>query len=176
MVLGSRPKLKKISNNVAEAPCFVIGETNIEIVQKTKYLGTMVDQHLVLEEHTKFLLGKISRVLRFLQYAKKFLPMQTLNLIYKGIVEPHFRYCCSVWGCCGESREETLQKLQNRTAIIVTNSSYNLPASTLLGNLKWPSINEIINGETVTMDYKSLNGLAPNFLSELVTKVFFGKE
>ena len=33
MVLGSRPNLKKISNNVSEDPCFVIGETNIEIVQ-----------------------------------------------------------------------------------------------------------------------------------------------
>ena len=55
MVLGSRPNLKKISNNVSEDPCFVIGETNIEIVQKTKYLGIMIDQHLVWEEHTKVL-------------------------------------------------------------------------------------------------------------------------
>lgn len=34
LVVGSRPILKEISNNVSEAPCFIIGETNIEIVQK----------------------------------------------------------------------------------------------------------------------------------------------
>ena len=36
-------------------------------------------------------------------------------------------------------------------------------------NLKLPSINEIINGETVTMGYESLNSLAPNYLSDLYT-------
>ena len=90
MIIGSRPNLKKISNNASEAPCFVTGDTNIETVQNIKYLGVMLDQHLAWEEHVQFLQTNISPNLDFLKHAKKFLPMETLSLIYKGIVELHF--------------------------------------------------------------------------------------
>ena len=67
--------------------------------------------------------SRISRSLGFLKYAKKLLPKHTLCQMYRGIVEPHFRYCCSVLGSCGDSRLLMLQKLQNRAARIVTNSN-----------------------------------------------------
>ena len=38
MNFGSRPKLKKISSNPPETPSFVIGDTNIDAFQNTKYL------------------------------------------------------------------------------------------------------------------------------------------
>ena len=92
MIVGSRPNLKKITSNASEAPCLVIGDTNIDIVQSAKYLGVKLDQHLVWDEHITLLLTKISRSLGFLKYAKKFLPLKISNFIYKGVVEPYFRY------------------------------------------------------------------------------------
>ena len=90
--------------------------------------------------------------------------------MYRGIVEPHFRYCCSVWGCCGVTRLQTLQKLQNRAARIVTRSNFDSSAGPLIHNLKWPTISEIIKSETATTMYKSLNGLAPEYLSRIFVK------
>ena len=149
LIVGSQPDLKKISNNPPVTALFFIVDTNIDTVQNTKYLGVILDQHLIWGEYIKFLKTKISRALGFLKCAKKFLPMGTLSLIYRGIVEPHFRNCCSVWGSCRESRINTLQKLQNRAAREVTNSDYNSSASLLLDKLKWPLINEIVTTETV---------------------------
>ena len=103
MIVGSRPYLRKITSNASEAPCFAIAGTNIDIVQSAKYLGVILDQHLVWDEQITMLQTKISRSLSFLQYARKFLPLKAFNLNYKGVVEPHFRYCCSVWGNHGES-------------------------------------------------------------------------
>ena len=134
------------------------------------FLGIQLDQHLVWDEHTRLLRAKVSRAIGFLKYAKTILPQETLSQIYRGIVEPHFRYCCSVWGSCGESRRLTLQKLQNRAARIVTNSSYDAPAGALIQQLKWPNIAEIIKRETATIVYKSLNGLAPTYLSNIFSK------
>ena len=90
--------VKKICDKQIESPSFAIGDSQVEIVDKTKYLGVQLDQHLVWDEHTRFLRAKVSRALGFLKYAKKLLPQETLSQIYRGIVEPHFRYCCSVWG------------------------------------------------------------------------------
>ena len=119
MVIGSRPNLKKISDKLVPIPSFAIGNSHIDVVANAKYLGIQLGKHLLWDEHTKALRSKISRSLGFLKYAKKLLPKHTLNQMYRGIVEPHFRYWCSVWGNCGDSRLSMLQKLQNRAARIL---------------------------------------------------------
>ena len=52
----------------------------------------------------------------------------------------------------------------------MTNSSYDSSASPLLSKLEWPTIDEIIKGETTNMVYKSINNLAPKYLCSLFTK------
>ena len=136
MVIGSRPIFKKISDKLVPTPSFAIGNSHIDAVANAKYSGIQLDKHLVWDEHTKAVRSKISRSLGFLKYAKKLLPKHTLSQMYRCIVEPHFRYCCSVWGNCGDSRLSMLQKLQNRAARIVTNSSYDAPAANLIEELK----------------------------------------
>ena len=84
--------------------------------------------------------------------------------MYKGIVEPHFNYCCSVWGSCGTTRLNKLQKLQNRAARIVTDSDFDASTAPLIQDLGWPTIEQLIHRETSTMAYKCLNQLAPAYL------------
>ena len=117
------------------------------------------------DEHTKALRLKISRSLHFLKHAKKLLPKHTLSKMCRGLVEPHFCYCCSVWGNCGDSRLSMLQKLQNRAARIVTNSSYGAPAANVRKEFKWPTVHDMIKQETATIVSKSISGLAPTYLS-----------
>ena len=170
MVVGSRSNLKKISDKKTQPPTFVTDGSQIEIVEKAKYLGVQLDQHLIWDEHVRFVCGKVTRALGFLKYAKKLLPQETLSHIYRGIVEPYFRYCSSVWGSCGETKLLTLQKLQNRAARIVKNSGYGAPADAVIEKLNWPTIVEIIKRETATMANKSLNGLAPTYLSNIFSR------
>ena len=95
MVIGSRPNLKKISTNLVEPPSFSIGGSEVEMVDKIKYLGMQIDKHLAWDEHTQFVRSKVSRAIGFLKYAKKLLPKDILCKMYRGIVEPYFCYCCS---------------------------------------------------------------------------------
>ena len=70
-------------------------------------------------------------------------------------------------GCCGKTRIDNLQTLQNRAARIVTNSSFRVSAADLIKRLEWPTISDIILSETATIIYKSTNSLAPEYLSKL---------
>ena len=106
-----------------------------------------------------------------LKYCKNFVSMETLKDIYRSIVEPHLNYCCSVWGCSGITRIESLQKLQNRAARIVTCSSYDAPSEPLRKELGWLSVKEMIVKETSTMMYRSINDLAPQYLSDLFVRL-----
>ena len=63
-----------------------------------------------------------------------------------------------------------LQKLQNRAARIVTNSSYDSSASALIKTLNWPKVADMINVETTCMVYKSINDLAPDFCQKFLPK------
>ena len=99
------------------------------------------------------------------------MPLETLNQLYAGIVEPHFSHCCSVWGCCGVTEENDLQKLQNRAARIITIDSFDAPGIPLLRRLGWKTVEEFIAHELELMVFKSLHGLAPQYVSDLFTKI-----
>ena len=140
MVVGSRPNLKKIDDQAIVTPRFCIGGSQIEIVDQTKYLGVILDKYLSWDQQIRSIRTKVSRALGMLKYSKKFLPTDLLSKMYRSLVEPHFRYCCSIWGCCGETKLQSLQKLQNRAARIVTNSAYDASAIKLIQSLSWPLI------------------------------------
>ena len=106
-----------------------------------------------------------------LKYAKKTSPIRNCKNIYTSIVELHFRNCCSVWGCCGEILLDKLQKLQNHATRMVTNSSYDESSLPLIQSLKWLTIKEIIVSETATKVYKSLHGLASDYMQLMFTKL-----
>ena len=74
---------------------------------------------------------KVSRAIRVLKRAKQFLPQNILKNLYVSIVEPHFRYCSSVWGCCSTTVMGRLRQLHNRAVRIISNSALDAPAKLL---------------------------------------------
>ena len=106
-----------------------------------------------------------------LRFSKKYLPIVTVQKMYRSLVEPHFRYSCPVWGVTGVSAINKLQKLQNRAARIVTNSAYDASALPIIRKLGWPTINELIESETLKIVYKSVNDLAPKYPAEMLVRL-----
>ena len=102
-----------------------------------------------------------------LQYAKRYLPFHALKNLYTSVIDPSFRFCCSVWGVCGAAEIHQLQKLQNRASRIITGSNYDAPSKPLIESLGWKTINDMIQFESRVMVFKSLNRLTPKYLSDL---------
>ena len=98
-------------------------------------------------------------------------PTNLLKMLYLGLVEPHLRYCCSVWGACGVTSRKTLDKLQNRAIRIITNSGYNLSVGPLPRQVQLPSISDMTMQESASVVYKALNAEATIYLTEQLTRV-----
>ena len=113
----------------------------------------------------------MTRAIAIIRHTKKLIPKHTLKMLYQGLVEPHFRFCCSVWEICGITTRCTLEKLQNRTIRIITDSPYDAPAKPLLIQFKLPSIAEMIRQESSSMVYRAINGQAPPYLSRLFNSI-----
>ena len=97
MVILTKEKERCLAKTNEELS-LVIQEERIDDVLAAKYLGIQVDRNLNWKGRIKALSSKVSRAIGFLKHAKSFLPHATLKTLYTGIIEPHFRFCCSVWG------------------------------------------------------------------------------
>ena len=165
MLISTKPTLKALKSK-NESLRLKIHVDELEVVQKTEYLGVQIDNSLDWKEHIKVISSKVSKAVGFLRHAKPFLPEETLKTLYTRIIEPHFRYCCLVWGC--EINQS--QKLQNRAARIVTGSSFDAPCQPLIKVLGWKTIDQLITSETNIMVFKSLHELAPQYMCNLFTR------
>ena len=110
MLNSRKPKLKALKSK-NESLRLKIQVDELEVVQKTKCLGFQIDDSLDWKEHIKVTSVKVSKAVGFLRHAKPFLPKETLRTLYTGIIETHFRYCFSVWGCSGVTEINLLQKV-----------------------------------------------------------------
>ena len=72
MVSGSQPKIKKICDKTVDHPQFFIGDSQVENVDRTKYLGLMIDRSLNWDEHINSLRTKVSLAIGFLKYSRNF--------------------------------------------------------------------------------------------------------
>ena len=112
MILGTVPNLRRLDSNDSNSfPLFQINGDEIESTGNIKYLGVQIDPSLNWKEQINVAIGKMSRGIGMLKYAKRYLSLQTIQRMYFSIVESQFRYCCSVWGCAGDTALRKLQKL-----------------------------------------------------------------
>ena len=153
-----------------EKPALEIRGRDIEAIHHIKYLGVYIDHTMNWKKEIQLITTKASRAFGILNYSKHLFPFKTLNTLYTSIIEPHFRYCCSVWRYCGKTEVDRLQKLQNRAARIVSNSSCDAPSVPLIRCLGWETIDDLINQEIRTIIFKSVNNLAPQYLLDLFTR------
>ena len=61
-------------------------------------------------------------------------------------MEPHFRHCCTVWGCAGLTEINQLQSPQIRADRMITNSSFDAPSRPLNEGLGWKTVEELVYG------------------------------
>ena len=103
----------------------------------------------------------------YLEEKSAFVTFEVFSTIYSTLVQPYFDYCNVVWGNCDKSLETKLQKLQNCTSRILTFSPYDASIDNLFTSLAWKKLEAQWKIHTVSMVYKSLNGLTLQYLNSL---------
>ena len=97
MVISTKPKHAALKHQEDQL-CLSIRNNPLQVVLSTKHLGVYIDNTLDWKNHIQEITKKILRSLGLLKYAKRPLPLESLKDIYTSIIDPHFRYCCTVWG------------------------------------------------------------------------------
>ena len=64
------------------------------------------------------------------------------------------------------SAAERIHKLQKRAARVITDSPYRTPSAPLVEQLRWLSLPDRVKYRKALLVFKSLNGLAPDYMCE----------
>ena len=94
-------------------------------------------------------------------------PKDSLVTLYKTLVEPYLRYGNIIWGQCGNTLTEKVQKLQNKAARIISGTSFEeTNHDDLLRELNWMNVRHLISHDLAVSMFKLRNGLSPSQCTE----------
>ncbi len=124
-----------------------------------KILGITINQNLSWAEHLK----KNSKF-ALLQKIKSFIPLSTRKLFCNTHILPHMDYCSIIWG----SSPHVLILAQKRAASIILNIKDTMyPSREMFSKLKWMPISDSKKYRKAIMVFKSINNLAPRYMSDM---------
>ena len=135
MIIGSRQPLI----NLNHGPKITINGHEIERVYKKEVLGIVIDDKLSWSKQNENQCN-ISKNINLLRKAKEFVGLDTLQIMYKALVMPHFNYFSTVWQNNNQIHLHKLCKPQKKAARIIKNPDYTVRSTvkfskTLAGNL-----------------------------------------
>lgn len=110
IIFGSRRQLKNMSTDLN----VTINNAPLTVVNSTKNLGIIFDNHLKYTSHVNFMLSKAYCALKLLYASRHILGQNLKKTLCETLVLSHFNYCDVVYGFCLDSTDKNrIQKVQN---------------------------------------------------------------
>ena len=97
-----------------------------------------------------------------LRKTRKVIPGESCITLYDSMVLPLFDYCSAVWGGCGQTSREYLNRLQRRAVSIIKGRK--VEQNEVRTTLKRPSLEARRKYQISLQVFKCLNGLAHAYL------------
>ncbi len=167
MLIASKHNLQNCDQNLNIS----LYNNLLEQVNSTEYLGVKIDQCLNWKDHmdkaSKSLSFKVNRMSRLSSTA----PTKVVMQMYNSIIQPSFDYAITVWGNTTSQNIGRLQRLQNRAARIVKNNFdyINHRGIDLVHGLGWMDIKQRCKYFQCVLMFKSIHGIAPDYLVNNIT-------
>ena len=107
MVISACQKLQSLNDKTINVNVegFKINQTD-----HSKTLGLNIDDDLSWKEHIHAISKKVASSIGAPKRVRPFISMHTAIKIYKGLIEPHFKYLSAVWDGLSQQLSEKLQK------------------------------------------------------------------
>ena len=151
MFFGTSQALNKYKNI-----SLTYNDDKIEIVDKFRYLGIVFDSNLSWNEHVQHVSSIVSKRISVIRRVKYYLPDDTVNLLAKAMVFPHFDYCSPVWSNFTAHYHNSLQILLNKLARVLLCADIRTPIHKMLEELKWVTLDDRWKHQLLLVAFKCL--------------------
>uniref|UniRef100_M3XLM6 Reverse transcriptase domain-containing protein n=1 Tax=Latimeria chalumnae TaxID=7897 RepID=M3XLM6_LATCH len=166
LLIGKGPVCRNL--RVSFSPPVVDGEA-LRLVEVAKSLGVLLDSELSLEKHISSMVSIGFFHLRNIRRLRPFLPHDSLATLMHAFVSSRLDYCNALFAGLPLKLIHRLQLVQNAAARVVKNVSRFDHITPVLHELHWLPIRWRITFKVLVLVFKSLNGLGPEYLRNLLT-------
>ena len=167
----SKTEVLVFSRNRTPTPVSTIrvGDTDIETASSARNIGVIMDASLSLEDHVAQICKRCYLQLRKLSRLRRYLSRKSLETLVHSMISTQLDYCNSLFIGLPSFLVYRLQKIQNTAARIVTGTRKRDHITPVLVSLHWLPVEKRIKFKILVIVYKCIHGLAPAYLSELIT-------
>ncbi len=132
-------------------------------------LGVLFDSNLSFESHVSSICKTAFFHLKNISKLRPMLSTSNAEILINAFMSSRLDYCNALLGGCSARLINKLQLVQNAAARVLTRTRRYDHISPVLSTLHWLPIKHRIDFKIVLMTYKALNGLAPQYLSDLLS-------
>ena len=167
MFIGSSYNL---NNKNTEHPV-VVNNIPVSRTDKHKCLEVQVDEKLSWDSHIDLICKKAGAGIGAMRRIRPFVPVDSLEKVYKSLVQPYFEYCSPLCDNCGKLLKDKLQRFQSRAARVLTGANYDIRSADIIQTLSWDTLDARRFRAKSTLLYKILNDdTAPNRRNSFVKR------
>lgn len=133
-----------------------------------KNLGVMFDSAFKLDKQISSVVKTSFFQLRLLSKVMVYLPPHDFERVIHAFISSHIDYCNSLYVGLDQSSLRHLQAVQNVAARLLTGKRRRDHITPVLASVHWLPVLFRIQFKIFMLVFKSLNGLAPSYLTELL--------
>ncbi len=149
------------SNNLEH--CLTLDGCSLDSSSSVRNLGVLFDSNLSFDSH----ISSICKTeFSHLKNISKLRPMSNAEMLIHAFMTSRLDYCNALLGGCSAHLINKLHMVQN--AVLTRTRKYD-HISPVMSTLHWLPIKHRIDFKILLITYKALNGLAPQYLSKLLS-------
>ncbi len=165
-VLIIRPKIPT-SNNLEH--CLTLDGCSVDSSSSVRNLGVLFDSNLSFDSHVSSICKTAFFHLKNISKLRPMLSTSNAEILIHEFMTSRLDYCNALLGGFSARLINKLQMVQNAAARVLTRTRKYDHISPVLSTLHWLPIKHRIDFKILLITYKALNGLAPQYLSELLS-------
>ena len=150
-------------------------------VKEHKHLGLTLQSNLSFEKHLHDKMAKAKKNIGLFKHLNRFLPFETLNLMYKALVRSHLDYCDVKYhqppiyhppplGTTLHTLMEKIEKIQYQAALAVTGAWEGSKHVKLYGELGWETLSDRRLSKRILHIHKIVDGKSPEYFRNLMPR------
>ena len=163
LVMTSRYQQHKIHDHNIK-----VDTATIHASKSARNLGIIFDNNLCMDEHVKRICQTVYFHIRNVNSIRKILTTETAATIIHALITSRIDNGNSLLTGISEHLLRKLQLAQNAAACILTKTKKFEHITPVLKELHWLPVRERIQFKLLVLTWKSLNGIAPQYLSNLL--------
>ncbi len=147
----------------------IMNGTCLTRVNKTKFLGLIIDENLSFKFHIEYIMNTISSNVGILHKLKYSVSKHILKYIYNSLIQPYISYGILTWGNTHNIYLDKIYKLQKRAVRNITKSDFKAHSNPLFKELGLLTVRDIYKVSVSTFMLKhQMNLLPPVFNSYFI--------